>query len=1682
MKKFLLAFLFAMLSVLSTQAQTHTFPATDTNNNFTGSNNFLGSLNYFLDTGTANNYAITTSPPISVLSPGYQVTFKALHNNSGASTFQVNSITAVPITKFGTFSALTGGEITAGQYITVIYDGMQFQLQGQTTSSSVGVQNPLGNFVTVGNPLSTYNSTNGVFNVANYYFASAFSGTDPAVQTNECAAAAASVDGICDATMFGSFTGTSTTGITAGTTGGAHGKLLLPSAGHWNFTLTGGTACLLDIYPDFAVISDSVQNSFTINNTSAAGGAYCGVRAHALGLSGGDYYDIEGIELAQGSSAQGYASGISWWNQGGQDNSRFINDLSIDASATDAYNVLISVGATGLNGAWVTNNTGSPCCGQYYEAFGANSFGTGPVPMAIIGSFASSTVEPNGITLNNMSLTHPKAGQPNFLCQELGSNHLVSVNAIGSWYMEGPTSTDLTTQNILIDGCAVFNFGTIDAKENHSGGGSATRPVVHITTTNPNTSVAISGLSAINGAGAWQFPNTNCILNDNDPTNPYPCTANGVAIAYNSANLGIENAHILNSIRTDGYMRWYPNGTDAINTQVSETDAGSVGQAQWNVNPGPTTGQNAGINFFRSTNTTGNVSFVLYNGDNTGTIDTQFTHSLFSYIKGNGVGHLSIGSTNDCGNLFCVGTSTQLTVNSAGKLAANGGLAVPFNGAASTSPFSLTGTLFTGGTGTTTQPFMAYLSPGASVVSTWNTNGTVFGINAPASYTGYYFDFHINGGPSKASLDSAGNLIVNSCSGCGSGNSAAPGFSTQYANAAATAFTSASGINSLANGVDSTTSPTVQTVAESERVCGPSPSNDATCYGAKARPTIQSTTASGTGTTLTLASAIDLVPGDVIDVDAGGAATTILTAPAAPTVTSPWQTGSTTIHAQCVAVDAALGLKPGAVTTFSGAPTQTQQNLSPSAATRTTNVITLTVANNYIAAPATAPTIAVLSGFVPADLNGEFTLASANSTTVTMNTGIWVASTETATTIGTITVYPYVDIQCPTFLNTDPTTQYAVYDDISGAMHFVGMTLPTLQTEVKDWGVTIEPVSGLVPPSFIPSTPPGAAVNQVAQTKITSLVGTAAVVSPALTNPVTSQAVMHDDGVAILAAATASRVTDGGSVTLPPTFNGSSTFGFYQVNFPFTFPVQVHLEIGATLVDNSTITMAGGNIVEGMSGATNQSFPQFSFRSAPLVTGTGSPMFLFPSIGNTYNNLTTILKSNAQNGIVFTASSTSGAEQSTLRDDNFTDQGSTNGSIDQAVVFQGSLTGINIENTQFTMGGYILGPGKLGPPVGGLVFRSEPNCTGCSNGIPNSIEMFGINSFATRGIMLDNSNQGSASEQNYRFSLQEVQNSTMPIVSFYGTSFASDIHLKTAIMDSSQANAFGNWSIGLRDVWLDHPTTSGGANVVTGLPISGLHADMYVSTPLGQNYDDMWTQVNTSRMGPSSLFSPDTVGIQYQYSPLALPETGVGQSNIPIFVKFPAPVITVSAITGTWPAGIYSITRDVVGPNSGTSRQSAPVSITLNGSQGIQVVCSNCPITGAYGYFDYHESRALSTNPVITNTTSYAGILTGHQSGQGDGSGYPLFDATGLYTPQASIAQLNTGSGITASNWSGRTSLVGGTKAITFTTAYINTPVCIGKDATTPTNTVTETESPTGVTFTGTGTDSVKYICVGNPN
>lgn len=98
-------------------------------------------LTYAADTGAANAYAVTLSPAPTIVA-GSEVVFVAANTNTGASTVAVNGGSATPIKKNDGATALAAGDITAGQLVTLKFDGTNWQMiapsaAGATTLASL---------------------------------------------------------------------------------------------------------------------------------------------------------------------------------------------------------------------------------------------------------------------------------------------------------------------------------------------------------------------------------------------------------------------------------------------------------------------------------------------------------------------------------------------------------------------------------------------------------------------------------------------------------------------------------------------------------------------------------------------------------------------------------------------------------------------------------------------------------------------------------------------------------------------------------------------------------------------------------------------------------------------------------------------------------------------------------------------------------------------------------------------------------------------------------------------------------------------------------------------------------------------------------------------------------------------------------------------------------------------------------------------------------------------------------------------------------------------------------------------------------------------------------------------------------------------------------------------------------
>src|SRR5262249_36754550 len=110
----------------------------------------------------------------------------------------------------------------------------------------------------------------------------------------------------------------------------------------------------------------------------------------------------------------------------------------------------------------------------------------------------------------------------------------------------------------------------------------------------------------------------------------------------------------------------------------------------------------------------------------------------------------------------------------------------------------------------------------------------------------------------------------------------------------------------------------------------------------------------------------------------------------------------------------------------------------------------------------------------------------------------------------------------------------------------------------------------------------------------------------------------------------------------------------------------------------------------------------------------------------------------------------------------------------------------------------------------------------------------------------------------------------------------------------------------------------------------------------------------------------------------------------------------------------------------------------------------------------YDQSNG-SPSPVIQN-----GTLTWTSDG---------LNGTGWHIPVVNTASLRTGTALN-SDAAGQIVLSGGIGSYTFSGIYVTPPVCTATD-TSAKSALKVSTTNTGLTLTGTGSDTINYICVG---
>jgi hypothetical protein len=105
-----------------------------------GKADVLDAVNFCLDAGSTDAYACSLSPAITGYVTGTHYRFKANTANTGAATINLNSVAVKTIVKVagGITTTLADNDIRAGQWVDLVYDGTNMQVQSTLGNAAAG--------------------------------------------------------------------------------------------------------------------------------------------------------------------------------------------------------------------------------------------------------------------------------------------------------------------------------------------------------------------------------------------------------------------------------------------------------------------------------------------------------------------------------------------------------------------------------------------------------------------------------------------------------------------------------------------------------------------------------------------------------------------------------------------------------------------------------------------------------------------------------------------------------------------------------------------------------------------------------------------------------------------------------------------------------------------------------------------------------------------------------------------------------------------------------------------------------------------------------------------------------------------------------------------------------------------------------------------------------------------------------------------------------------------------------------------------------------------------------------------------------------------------------------------------------------------------------------------------------
>ena len=392
---------------------------------------------------------------------------------------------------------------------------------------------------------------------------------------------------------------------------------------------------------------------------------------------------------------------------------------------------------------------------------------------------------------------------------------------------------------------------------------------------------------------------------------------------------------------------------------------------------------------------------------------------------------------------------------------------------------------------------------------------------------------------------------------------------------------------------------------------------DVTAYGARVlsgAPPQTTVTVRGGSTAATLAATGTFRNGDGV-VIYGAGATNTMTTPSAPTVTASIGsslmftgrtiTGNNARGATRYAYEIEARDQNGGLTAASpdgmianGVATLGTTSGTIRSSSRSGSTVTVTMSAPF---PTVAGALVYVYNSSDASFSGYYAMATAPDRThftYTQGTDTRGGAT-TSSTGGTAVVYLCNHV---TWTAVTGAFQYYIYGRTAGSENLIGISRPG-ELFFDDYGSAA--TANLTVPSYVTSTPNGAATNDNFSTTIVSGAGTTSVtLANAVTNGVAGAKFLFDDAPGILAAANAAK-TAGAILYFPSS-------GSFVVNSALNLGQGLSVKQSAPLTINETIQIGQAVNWSGDSGNGNGSgtAPQFSWVRATRIVANAYPAVL----------------------------------------------------------------------------------------------------------------------------------------------------------------------------------------------------------------------------------------------------------------------------------------------------------------------------------------------------------------------------------------------------------------------------------------------------------------------------------------